>query len=107
MSTERNDDAAHTFPHRQIDTTLVTYQALASVMDGMNDAEAAQRLNTLSIKELRDFQFQLDRMRAITHNLRKDKMSLADQEAKRDHEARIIREDAEVEADPNAGDFPI
>lgn len=83
------------FTERQIDSSLVIWQALAAVIDGMDDDEAAERLEALSPEELRVFHFQLDRIRTITRNVRFRKMKDADDAAKVEHETGVKRTEGE------------
>jgi hypothetical protein len=83
------DNAA--FPERKIDASQVIWQALAAVIDGMNDEEAAERLETLTPEQLRIFHFQLDRIRAMTGRIRSRKMKEADAAAKQEHEEGVIK----------------
>lgn len=78
-----------TFPERTIESSKVTWQALAAVIDGMNDEEAAARLEALNPEELRSFHFELDRIRTITRNVRFRKMRDADLAAKEAHESSV------------------
>lgn len=78
-----------TFAERTIETSGVIWQALAAVIDGMDDDEAAERLEALNPEQLRVFHFQLDRIRTLTRNIRFRKMREADGEAKEEHESGV------------------
>lgn len=82
-----------TFPERPIGTSGVIWQALAAVIDGMDDDEAKDRLEALTVEELRVFHFQLDRIRTLTYNVRYQKMKAADAQAKEEHDAGVNRAD--------------
>ena len=75
--------------NREIDTSQPVWQALSAVIDGMDDNEAKERLETLTPDELRTFHFQLDRIRTLTRDIRFRKMREEDLSAKRDHEAGV------------------
>lgn len=84
-----------TFQERQIESSKMIWQALAAVIDGMNDNEAAERLETLTPDDLRIFHFQLDRIRAMTRNIRFRKMREADEAAKLEHESEVKKPEGE------------
>lgn len=84
-----------TFPERKIEASPVIWQALAAVIDGMDDEEAGDRLEALTPEELRVFHFQLDRIRTLTRNIRFRKMREADEAAKEEHEAGVKKTEGE------------
>ena len=84
-----------TLPEREINTSGVVWQALAAVIDGMDDGEAAERLEMLQPEELRVFHFQLDRIRTLTRNIRFRKMKEAEDAAKQEHESEVIKPEGE------------
>jgi hypothetical protein len=91
-----NDTETKVYPERQIGTSGVVWQALSAVIDGKDDVEAKERLGALTIDELRDFHFQLDRIRTLTYNVRYRKMKEADERARAEHLASVRK--AELEA---------
>lgn len=79
------------FAERTINMSSAVWQALAAVIDGMDDDEAGERLEALTPEELRMFHFQLDRIRTLTRNIRFRKMREAEEEAKEQHEAEVTK----------------
>lgn len=88
-----------TFPERKIDASQVIWQALAAVIDGMNDGEAKERLEALTPDQLRTFHFQLDRIRTMTRDIRFRKMREADDAAKHEHESGVKRSEGEGQSE--------
>lgn len=86
---EESTEETRVLPEREIKTSGVIWQALAAVIDGMDDEEAKLRLEALNPEELRVFHFQLDRIRTLTRDIRFRKMREADEAAKGEHDAGV------------------
>jgi len=82
-------DDLKTFPERDIDSSNTVWQVLAAIIDGNDDVEATERLNTLGIEQLRIFRFQVDRARQLVYNVQGRKMREAEEALRQEHESTV------------------